>query len=225
MLLIVADFASRLRAVREGAGLDQTPFGERIGVTQGHVSAMESGRKTPSLEVVMRISEVCSVSTDWLLYGDTLRFRNGNGQPVESASGAVIMLPIISQRAAAGSGQILMDDTHTEGHLPVLQTLVAGHPRERLRVLEVRGDSMTGVHLFDGDLVVFVHGLVREDGIYVISLDGDLLVKRLEWDRVGRRITVHSENSRYPTPREVPMDGDVLRIEGKVVGWWHRHPY
>jgi phage repressor protein C with HTH and peptisase S24 domain len=59
-----------------------------------------------------------------------------------------------------------------------------------------------------------VEGLVRWDGIYVISLGGDLMVKRLEWDQANHRITIHSENSRYPEPKHVPMDGDLLRIAG-----------
>lgn len=35
---------------------------------------------------------------------------------------------------------------------------------------------MTGVQLFDGDLVVFIHNLIGGDGIYVIAVDGELLV-------------------------------------------------
>lgn len=219
------DFASRLRSVREGAKLNQKDFGERIGSAVSHVSQMEKGDSGISVDKLMKVAQEFQVSVDWLLFGESPRFRDAQGRPVEAKNASVVMLPIISQRAAAGSGQILLNDAHTEGYLPVLSSLVAGHPRERLRVIEVRGDSMTGVHLFDGDLVIFVQDLIRADGIYVISLDGDILVKRLAWDQVQRRITIHSENSRYPEPMVVPMESDTMRIEGKVVGWWHRHPY
>lgn len=71
--------------------------------------------------------------------------------------------------------------------------------------------------------MVSVDGLARGDGIHVIALDGEPMVKRLDWDRPSSRITIHSENSRYPEPKHVPMEGDLLRIEGKVVGWFHKH--
>lgn len=222
----MTDFASRLRVVREGANLNQTEFGRRLGVSQGHISGAESGQKTLSAETVLRLAEEFDVSMDWLYFGSPRNFRDSQGRTYTPLNpDNTLMLPVVPQRVSAGGGQILQDALPPEAHLPVLRELVAGHPREKLRVVEVRGDSMTGVHLFDGDLVIFVQGLVRQDGIYVIALDGDLLVKRLEWDAVNRRITIHSENARYSEPKHVPMDGDTLRIEGKVIGWYHRHPY
>jgi len=38
---------------------------------------------------------------------------------------------------------------------------------------------MTGIDIFDRDLVVFVSGVVRGDGIYVLQVGDELIVKRV----------------------------------------------
>ncbi|MGD6731364.1 MAG: hypothetical protein ACPKMZ_09865 [Pleomorphochaeta sp.] len=53
---------------------------------------------------------------------------------------------------------------------------------------------MTGVQLFDGDLVVFIHNLIGGDGIYVIAVDGELLVKRLEFNHFDKKLIRKSKN-------------------------------
>ena len=84
---------------------------------------------------------------------------------------------------------------------------------------------MTGIHLFDGDLAIFASGVIRGDGIYVISLDGEVMVKWLEFDPATQKVSIISENPRYPAPKVIRRDGDILRVEGKVIGWYHNHPY
>ncbi|MGD1818937.1 MAG: S24 family peptidase [Pleomorphochaeta sp.] len=76
--------------------------------------------------------------------------------------------------------------------------------------------------LFDGDLVVFVSNLIEGDGIYVISVDGELLVKRLEFDHFDKKLIIKSENPRYEVK---VVDPERAQILGKVVGWLHHHPY
>ena len=83
---------------------------------------------------------------------------------------------------------------------------------------------MTGVNLFDGDLVVFVPGIIRGDGIYVLAVGDELIVKRVEFDLVTKKIRIMSENTRYPD-RVESADGQTITVVGKVFGWVHAHPY
>ena len=106
--------------------------------------------------------------------------------------------------------------------VPILKRFVRRFPKEQLFAAEVRGNSMTGVQLFNGDLVVFVSNLIEGDGIYVISVDGELLVKRLEFDHFDKKLIIKSENPRYEVK---VVDPERAQILGKVVGWLHHHPY
>jgi SOS-response transcriptional repressor LexA len=72
--------------------------------------------------------------------------------------------------------------------------------------------------------VVFARGCLSDNGLYVVSLRGEVLVKRLEFDQVHNRMSIISENPNY-RPIVVDADDEGASILGKVVGWIHCHPY
>ena len=47
---------SRIRMAREGLGLSQEKLAERAGVNTSYLSQVERGKKTPSLDVLVRVS-------------------------------------------------------------------------------------------------------------------------------------------------------------------------
>jgi phage repressor protein C with HTH and peptisase S24 domain len=60
---------------------------------------------------------------------------------------------------------------------------------------------------------------------YVLTVNGEVLVKRVEFDHFENKVKIYSENARYPGVKVIQIDSDNIRIEGKVVGWYHNHPY
>ncbi len=68
----------RIRQLRKELGLNQTDFGERIGVKQGSVAGYESGARTPIDAVITSICREFDVNEDWL--------RNGNGEMFKERS-------------------------------------------------------------------------------------------------------------------------------------------
>lgn len=80
--------------------------------------------------------------------------------------------------------------------------------------LRAAGDSMAGIGIQDGDLLVVDRSLTARPGAVVIAaLDGDLTVKRLE--RRGGAMVLAAANERYPP---IPLNGcDDLVIWGVVV--------
>jgi len=90
-------------------------------------------------------------------------------------------------------------------------------PANKLSVIRVEGDSMAPT-LSDGDdiLVDLADGPDKlRDGIYVLRVDGALLVKRLALHPVGRRVTVQSDNPAYGDLPDCGMD-EIVCI-GRVV--------
>jgi transcriptional regulator with XRE-family HTH domain len=67
------DWCAVGRRIRELRGFDmtQTEVAHRIGVTQGHLSALESGDKEAGAAVLLAISREFGKSVDWLLTGKT----------------------------------------------------------------------------------------------------------------------------------------------------------
>lgn len=60
---------SQVRARRSALGLTQTDLATELKVTHQHVSRIELGDATPSLEMLLKLSRTLGVSTDYLLTG------------------------------------------------------------------------------------------------------------------------------------------------------------
>ena len=82
-------------------------------------------------------------------------------------------------------------------------------------LLRVRGDSMVGDGIKDGDLVVVDPRPDAEDGEVVVALvDGEATVKRLR--RRGKAVELVASNPAYP-PLRLERGGAEVGLAGKVV--------
>lgn len=116
-------------------------------------------------------------------------------------------LPLIGSVAA---GSPLLAAENQRGHLQVDARLFS--PRADY-LLQVRGNSMTGVGIFDGDLLAVHKTDEAHDGQIVVARLGDeVTVKRLS--RRDGKVELLAENPDYAP---IPV-GDSLVIEGLAVG-------
>jgi repressor LexA len=119
--------------------------------------------------------------------------------------------------------------------IPVLGRVPAGSPREAIEFAEeellmdpsltgegeifslrVKGDSMEGAHICEGDYVLVRAQETAEDGEIVVAVvDGEATVKRIRRRKEGIRL--EPANPAYP-PLDVPEGSPSFRIAGKVVG-------
>ena len=75
--------------------------------------------------------------------------------------------------------------------------------------------------LISGDLALVDHGknyLDPQGGIYAISIDSQIMVKRLQIVFPGKHIKIISDNQFYPSIEISPQD---LIINGKII-WYGR---
>jgi repressor LexA len=83
-------------------------------------------------------------------------------------------------------------------------------------LLRVKGDSMTGAGILDGDTVIVQpQGTVPDGEIAVAMVDNEATVKRL-YRRAGQ-IVLQPENPLY-SPLEINPDARDFRVVGRVVG-------
>ena len=61
------DFGSRLKSLRINAGLTQAQLGNLVGVTKSVISYYELQERSPSPDVLIKLSQIFHVSTDELL--------------------------------------------------------------------------------------------------------------------------------------------------------------
>lgn len=69
---MIKDLPQKLKALRVQYGYSQKQVAEKIGVSPSIVSGYETGERTPSTEILLSLSYLYNVSTDYLLGKQTV---------------------------------------------------------------------------------------------------------------------------------------------------------
>ncbi len=70
---MISRLGRKVRYLRERAGLTQAELAQAIGLresSKGFISEIESGKKTPKAELVLRLADHFGVTTDYLIRDD-----------------------------------------------------------------------------------------------------------------------------------------------------------
>ena len=141
--------------------------------------------------------------------------RKGYIEIVSGASRGIRLLedsglPLVGRVAA---GEPILAEQNIEEYLEVDPALF--HPRADY-LLRVRGDSMIGVGILDGDLLAVHRTAEAHNGQVVVArVEDDVTVKRFR--RQGTRVLLEAENPDY-APIEVDLRLTPFAIEGLAVG-------
>jgi len=129
-------------------------------------------------------------------------------RPTEPSAKASRRVPIVGRVAA---GLPILAEENIEGWITVDDT----HPSHPLFALRVRGDSMIGAGILDGDLVVVRQQDDAADGEIVVALldDEEATVKKLR--RAGGLVHLVAMNPAYDP---IVVDGARVRVQGRVLG-------
>lgn len=114
-------------------------------------------------------------------------------------------------RVQAGSLTTAVEDL--EGYLPLDAASARVDSEAELFGLKVRGDSMSGAGILEGDVVVVRRQQSADSGSVVVALvDDEATVKRLV--KRNGRVELHPEN---PAHEPILPDPEELTILGKVI--------
>lgn len=210
----------------------QAKIAADIGMTIAGFSRIWNEEGLPKAETLKKIKQLKGCSIDWLLTGE------GEPFPTAMASAATtvcdtlgnpvnidefVFIPHYGVQAAAGQGYLVEEET-PRFSVAFRRYWIENYITrdiQKLSVISVRGDSMAGV-LNDGDTILINHShTVLRDGLYVLRINNNLLVKRLQLMPAGM-INVISANEAYPT-FEINLNNmtDDVAIIGRVE-WFGR---
>ncbi len=191
-----------------------------------------SGKSEPNRSKLIALAKAGHVRVQWLVTGEGPVERNGGSEIDRSSAltdsrGALAdgealadytLVPKYEVRASAGTGAVIASERIVD-HLAFknawLQSL--GIAPRHLLLIEAVGDSMMP-RIADGDLLLIDTSLssVQQNAIYVIRLDNDLVVKRIQ-RKLDGSLTVMSDNPAY-SPELVPAnEATSLSVIGRVV--------
>jgi repressor LexA len=130
-------------------------------------------------------------------------------QSGQTPSESIRSVPIIGTIAA---GKPITAEENFDGHIGLDTDLFRG---EGLFTLRVRGDSMVGIGVLDGDYVIARHQQTANSGDIVVAIiDGDATLKRYVLE--NGQVLLRAEN---PSFSDIPISPlDSFQIAGKMVG-------
>ena len=135
--------------------------------------------------------------------------------PTLARRGALLQVPVygvIPAGVPVANGAV----AEPEAHVSVDAASLGLRANARLFALRVRGDSMIGANILDGDTVFLLPREPQTGQIVAALIDGESTLKRLVNQR-GRAF-LRAENPRYPDL----LPADELIIQGVMVGLLRR---
>ncbi|HME61795.1 MAG TPA: transcriptional repressor LexA [Candidatus Binatia bacterium] len=116
-------------------------------------------------------------------------------------------VPVLGKVSA---GKPLLSEENIEGYVTIPEDMGSG----KTFALEVKGDSMIGAGILDGDRVIVKQQGAAENGAIVCAvIDGEATLKR--FFKKDGMVTLKAENEKYAPI--VVSDGE-FRIAGRVIG-------
>jgi len=202
-----------------------------------------NGESMPEKDNMRLLAKVCGVRAEWLEYGNG-PMREGYEQQGTDYQGAVaresnvinadfsitrkdmVDIPRLEVSASMGGGIDRPEDYEDvidkmRVSTGWLRKNVNATNHANLAVITGYGDSMEGT-FSDGDMLLVDRGItdIRIDAIYVLSLRGELYIKRIQRRPDGVYLMI-SDNERYK-PFEI-KNGDLAEFEvlGRVLLAWN----
>lgn len=218
--------AERLNQAMELSGISQGALAKASGVAQPTIWRLTSGNARGSTKIV-EIANALGVRSEWLSTGVGPMRDEGQRhaipqQKTELRPTDTFRIEALDFYVSAGPGAINSEFVEVlrsvEYSVEDARRMFNGRKAEQIRIINVRGDSMSGT-IEPGDLL-FVDISVQQfdgDGIYAFIYDDTSHVKRLQ--KMKDKLLVISDNQTY-RPWE-PIEKEEMNrilVFGKVIG-------
>ncbi|MDN5344587.1 MAG: repressor LexA [Clostridia bacterium] len=201
-------FAARLKFYREKKGLSQQELADALGVSRSAVTKYEAGERFPDEAILLKIANVLGCSLDSLM-GRNDRSAPGGIYKESDILPARDLVPVPVLGVIRAGEPVMAEEN-------IIDTKFL--PADEVRggeyfYLKVKGDSMVGARIYDGDLVLVRQQDTCEDGeIAVVMINGEeATLKRVY--RSNDSVILKPENPAY---RPIVVDGKDLRVIGVV---------
>lgn len=195
----------RIREARTGR-YSQKELGRLMGYSQAGWSKIELGDSRISLSDLRRVAELLGQPMSYFLAGLELASLKLDPKIVDIMTNLELSVVPVYGPISAGEPLFVMEQPSSYEQFP--KSLL----RDATFAVQVSGDSMLGIGIQDGDILLVRRQDFADHGDIVVACvdDGECTIKRL--DRKGDRPVLVPANDKYE-----PLRPNGLRIIGKVV--------
>lgn len=198
-----------IKAKREEKQLSQAELGRLLGVSQQHIQRFEKDYPVP-VKYATKLAQILNIDIKELLPEEL--------KDVSLANPEIVQIDVLDVRACCGNGienfteNVIGQQMMT---LPALRELTSSAP-ENIKIIKAIGESMMPtIHTDD---IVWIDISVKtptSDGLYILCVGSDLLIRRIQINPFDNTATVIADNNKYlPIPRQNYRD---INVVGKVI--------
>jgi phage repressor protein C with HTH and peptisase S24 domain len=217
---------NRIKVIRDDlGGISQAKLAAKTGIPLHKIRYAETSKANISREIAQILSENLGYSFSWILTGEG-PMKKGKSQhqviPVQPDFPAddFVFIRQVNGKISAGGG--LMPDNSADLQCAFRRDWIKkrGGKPDNMSLIKVSGDSMAPT-LLSGDLVLVDHSrttVTPQGGIYAISIDHEIMIKRIQVLFPQNKLRILSDNSHYDP---IEADPDQVKINGRVI-WYGR---
>ena len=208
----MATFKERLIEALDLRNMNAAELSRVSGVNEGAISQYKKGKYKANQHTIEKIARSLNVSIPWLMgVSDVFGSYESNLSPLPQLDNILPIkkksFPVLGDVAA---GKPIEAQQHIECYVTDDADLDADY------ALRVKGDSMIGAGIDDGDIVFIREQPDVENGeMAAVYVDGGATLKRVYKD--GKGVSLYSENPKYPPMYFTAESCEEFRILGKAV--------
>lgn len=180
-----------------------------------------------SPRLAAKLEEVVSLSSNVLQTRELA--KSDDGSHPEQIGKDVIAVQVFDARASMGIGLAQPEHDTVVDHMRLTRDWVRTHLPSisspgNLAVLSAYGDSMSPTFA-DGDILLVDRAIheIKLDAVYVLALNNELYVKRIQRRITDGAIIIKSDNPLYDPIVVDNGERENLRVLGRVVWAWNGH--
>ncbi len=230
-------FSQALNRLMLERGINQSQLAERSGVTREYINMVLKGKRKgrPSMDTVLAFAKVLDVdpkefygTSDVELPRKTLKavLLEASRLAKQLEDGIELITPStkyvsLHKRGDVSAGTHEVREEEPDVMVDIPSYLIPeGVAHDKLFVLKVHGESLTGDNIHDGfDVIVRMDAEFTQGSIYVVKIDNHVSLRHVT--KLNGEIKLWSSNAHY---KEQIVKKETVEIQGKVVeSGFHQH--
>jgi phage repressor protein C with HTH and peptisase S24 domain len=205
--------SERLRSLR--GDVDRGEWARDLDCSKGSIGNYERGDRVPDATFLAKLA-LKGFDVQWIVSGE--RSQRGTAQDYSQFS----FVPNLGSEASVGNGAAALAE-YSSCMLAFKSEWLSwrGISPSAAAILIAKGDGMEPT-IRAGDTLLIDTSIdrVRDDGIYVVAINGMVVVKRIHTARDGS-VSLLSDNAAYPAEAVPAYEVDELMFAGRVM-WFGR---
>ena len=204
---------NRIKKLREEFHMTQQELADKLNGAKSTIAMYESGTRKPSMEVLIKLSEIFNCSIDYLLGKSDIKNPDLKDN--------LFLIPIVGKVAA---GKPIFANENIEGYLPIDPLMYNLTSPNGFFFLQIQGESMNKL-IKNGSYALIKKQDYAEDGDVIVAIvngDDEATVKR--YKQLNEQFVMLEPVSEDSSFQPIPIDlkNTNFSIIGKVIGDFKR---